>query len=713
MNKKIFLLLPALGLLLCGCPDKGGNVVPPIDDKGVKAVEVDHDAVSLEVGQTFQLAASVKPITLEDRTYTWSSDAATVANVDASGMVTAIEVGTAHIRATANADTTKYAECTVTVTPEMVTVPMTNPAEIIASTETLKFGANQKNVGKYYFFTGELVEQSGARGQTSESWASGVEVKLESAGENKYYVTFNDAEGKKYLEMDDGHHPAIVSTPTEGREWAWNATYATVQRTIGSTTYLPGTYNTYTTISGCDLAQAASDFFFQFVYQTEPVAPTSITLNAESNKIYQGGTLQINAELAPIAAKGNLVWTVTGDEHVTISQKGLLSATQEATLDAAITVRAAYAEDENIYGELALTVAEYINYGTLEAPLTIAEAKAVIDKFPSGSVTPEKLFVKGFVSLDHAELSTSKRGDVWLASDDGSVQKSFELYSVYADASLTVAANSLVGKEVIAEGWCTIFKGTYEFSAKNPSGSYDNGFIRAITSNTRTATSVVFDPAETFEIAQGGNQAVTGALYPYGAAGSITYAVSPANQGVTYENGKVVAAADATAGNYTLTATSGNVNGSLAFTVVEASGSIPVSKEINTAIGQWTVTGDGTSSEQATLASDPFNLVYNIGTATTYISSYSSNTGYAIRFYAGSNVSISWGNTIKVQSITFTTNSKHFATNATFTGGALDSSYTAQGDTCKVNVEENATSLSWNNAAQVRLDKVVIVYTVA
>ena len=630
MNKKFFILLPALGLFLGACQPTQ-PVTPPGPVETVTGVEVDHESLSLQVGQTSQLNASVKPISLDDRSVTWSSDHPEFAAVDASGMVTAVAVGVAHVRATANADQTKFAECEVTVTPEMVTVALTNPTEIMASTKVLKLGANQKNVGAWYYFTGSV--DSNTRGETSVSWAEGVQVKLESAGTNTYYVSFGEGAAKQYFEMSDDHHFAIVSTPTAGREWSWNETYATVQRTIEGTTYLPGTYQTFTTISGCNLAQAASDFFFQFVYQTEPVAPETITLTAESDKIYQGGTLQVNAELAPAGAAGKLNWTVRGDEHVTVDKDGLVTATSEAALNAAITVKAAYAEDETVFGTLALTVAEVINYGTLENPLTVAQAKAVIDKFPAGSLTAEKIFVKGFVATNHAALSTSARGDVWLTSDDGSVQKAFELYSVYADESLTVAANSLVGKEVIAEGWGTIYNGTYEFSNKNAAGSYDNGYIRAITNNTRAVSSIELNPSEAFEISQGGNKTVSATLLPYGASGTVAWAVSPANQGVTYENGKVVAAADATAGAYTLTATVGEISESLNFTVKVNDGSVEAVFDAT----EWATANNatsGTTKFSTITLNNVVTISVSSGTNTGKIYGPGSSTGlWEIRCY--------------------------------------------------------------------------------
>lgn len=584
MNKKILLLLPALSLLFTACQKgnsdaskvPGGSDTSAISDdsgseSGVTGVEVDHETLELQVGQTSKLSASVKPISLDDREVEWSSDNAEIASVDASGMVTAVATGTAKIKATAHADPSKFAECTVTVTGRKVTIPKLTLNDVLNATEELKLGANQKNVGSYYFFIGSV--DGSTRGETSNSWAEGVAVKLEAASAaDKYLVSFGEGADKKYFEMTDDHHFAVNTTPTAGLEWSWNETYATVQRTIGTTTYLPGTYNTYTTVSGCSLEQAASDFFFQFVYQTDPVVPTGITVKAASDKIYQGGTLQMEAELAPAAAEGKVVWSVTGDDKVTINQEGLLSAAADATLNGKVTVKAAYDKDDSVFGTKEITVAEEINYGTLEAPLTIAQAKAIIDKFP-GAVTSEKIFVKGFVATSHKAISKDTRNDIWLTSDDGSIQKDFELYSVYADEKLgEIAADALLGKEIIAEGWGTLYGTTYEFSNKNPEGSYDNGFVRAITDSTRTATSIALDPAEAFEIQQGGDKEVAATLLPYGASGTVSFAVAPANQGVSYADGKVSAAADATTGSYTLTATSGTLTKSVSFTVKEASG---------------------------------------------------------------------------------------------------------------------------------------------
>ena len=564
MNKKILVLLPALALLLAGCGGNSSNpTTKPVDsgsagisdtsasESGVTGVEVDHETLELQVGQTAKLSASVKPISLDDREVEWSSDNAEVASVDASGMVTAVATGTAKIKAAAHADPTKFAECTVTITGRKVTVALTTPAEIMASTEELKLGANQKNVNSYYFFIGTV--DGSTRGETSVSWADGVAVKLEAASAaGKYLVSFTKDGAKKYFEMTDDHHFAVNAAPTAGLEWDWNETYATVQRTISDTTYLPGTYNQYTTISGCNLAQAASDFFFQFVYQADPVAPTAITVKAASDKIYQGGTLQMEAELAPAAAEGKVVWSVTGDEKVTIDKDGLLSAAADATLNGKVTVKAAYDKDASVFGTLEITVAELINYGTKENPLTVAQAKAVLDKTGT-SESEQPLFVKGIISTNKAFSSQYHNGEVWLQSDDGSVAKAFELYRCEIDASLNYSgdpdADDLVGYEVIATGYGKIYGTTYELTNVTRNDVAINPKLVSMTREEVAATAVALDKT-TAEVEVGSTVDLKATLTPANSTAKVSWKSSDETK-ATVAKGKVTGVA---AGNVTITA---------------------------------------------------------------------------------------------------------------------------------------------------------------
>ena len=87
-----------------------------VDPYSVMSVTVTPNTLDLYRGDTANLTAKVAPLTATDRSVTWSSSNTSVATVSDVGVVTAVAAGTATIRATSNADSTKFGECAVTVT---------------------------------------------------------------------------------------------------------------------------------------------------------------------------------------------------------------------------------------------------------------------------------------------------------------------------------------------------------------------------------------------------------------------------------------------------------------------------------------------------------------------------------------------------------------------------------------------------------------------
>jgi len=96
---------------------KGGSLTKTVTVKqagrvAVTGVSLNKGSLSLEVGETATLKATVKPDNATDKSVTWSSSNKKVATVDKSGKVTAVAEGTAKITAKAG---DKTATCTVTV----------------------------------------------------------------------------------------------------------------------------------------------------------------------------------------------------------------------------------------------------------------------------------------------------------------------------------------------------------------------------------------------------------------------------------------------------------------------------------------------------------------------------------------------------------------------------------------------------------------------
>ena len=84
-------------------------------DKGVIGVELNKSQLTLEIGETATLVATVLPDNATDKTVTWSSDKPAVATVT-EGLVTAKTEGVATITVTTK-DGGKTATCVVTVIP--------------------------------------------------------------------------------------------------------------------------------------------------------------------------------------------------------------------------------------------------------------------------------------------------------------------------------------------------------------------------------------------------------------------------------------------------------------------------------------------------------------------------------------------------------------------------------------------------------------------
>ena len=94
----------------CACGDKSYATAVP-----VLGVTLDKQTMSLTVGSTSTLTATITPMDAANQSLTWTSDKEAVATVDENGKVTAVAEGTANITVK-TVDGEKTAVCAVTVT---------------------------------------------------------------------------------------------------------------------------------------------------------------------------------------------------------------------------------------------------------------------------------------------------------------------------------------------------------------------------------------------------------------------------------------------------------------------------------------------------------------------------------------------------------------------------------------------------------------------
>lgn len=107
-------------------PDPEPKPDPEPEKVAVTGVTIDKQSLSMEVGDTARLTATVAPSNADDKTYTWSVGNQSVATIDKNGTVTAKGAGTTTITVTTT-DGGFKANCTVTVTKKPDPEPKPDP----------------------------------------------------------------------------------------------------------------------------------------------------------------------------------------------------------------------------------------------------------------------------------------------------------------------------------------------------------------------------------------------------------------------------------------------------------------------------------------------------------------------------------------------------------------------------------------------------------
>ncbi len=118
------------------CGDKTATCKVTVNPILAESITLDKTELSLTIGETDKLTATVLPEDVTDRTVMWSTSDAAIATVDTEGNVTAISVGEATITATCG---DKTATCKVTVNPILAESITLDKPEL-----TLTIGASEK-----------------------------------------------------------------------------------------------------------------------------------------------------------------------------------------------------------------------------------------------------------------------------------------------------------------------------------------------------------------------------------------------------------------------------------------------------------------------------------------------------------------------------------------------------------------------------------------
>ncbi|MDI9522510.1 MAG: Ig-like domain-containing protein [Bacteroidota bacterium] len=401
----------------------------------VTSVTLDKTTLTLEEEQTATLVATVAPDNATDPSLTWSSSNPAIASVNDEGVVTALTAGTTTIRATANDDSGKYGECTVTVTPKPV--PVTS---VTLDKTTLTLEEEQ---------TATLVATVLPDNATDKSltWTSsdptvatvddqGVVTAL-TAGTTTIRATANDDSGK-YAECAVTVTPKPVPvtsvtlnkhemTLVEGQSESLIATVLPDDATDPSLTWSSSnpaiaTVNDAGVVTAVKAGTAvvkatAKDDSGKYDECTVTVNPkiilvTSVTLDNTTLTLEEGQSTMLKATVAPDdATDKSLTWTSSDPAVATVNQVGVVTALKAGTT----TIKATAKDESGKYGECTVTVKKKV------IPVTSVSLDKSTLSLEEGTSAPLTARVRPSNATDPSLTWSSSDPDVATVDDEGVV----------------------------------------------------------------------------------------------------------------------------------------------------------------------------------------------------------------------------------------------------------------------------------------------------
>ncbi len=231
----------------------------------VSGVTLDKTEATVNKGDVFQLTATVSPADAIATTVAWKSSNTKVATVDETGLVTAVDGGSAVITVTSTDDTNIKATCTVTVN-----VPVEG---LEVQDEDLK-----------PLESGVVINVN-----TGDSYDLTAVVKPANATDNKVTWTSSDE--------------AVATVDSNGLIDTHKAGEATITASI-----------------------AGFSFTAKVVVKDAEIVVTGVTLDQTKAEMKTGKTLQLNATVTPEEAASKTVTWSSSDKEIATVSKGLVTA---------------------------------------------------------------------------------------------------------------------------------------------------------------------------------------------------------------------------------------------------------------------------------------------------------------------------------------------------------------------------------------------------
>ena len=589
----------------------------------VTGVTLNKTSLTLTIGETETLTATVSPANAADKSVTWSSSNTSVATVSSSGLITAKAVGTTTITVTTT-DGGKKATCSVTVNPihvTGVTLNKTSLTLIVGETETLTATVSPVDA------TDKSVTWSSSNTSVATVSSSGV-VTAKAVGNATITVTTNDG-GKTAtcsvkvnpvsvtgvsldytsLTMNVGNTQTLTATVTPSdatdKSVTWsssNTSVATVSASGVVTAKAAGSATiTVTTNDGAKTATCAV---------TVNVPVTGVSLDKTSLTMNVGDTQSLTATVTPSnAADKSVTWSSSNTSVATVSSSGVVTAKGGGT--ATVTVMT---NDGGWTATCAVTVIVPVTGVSLnKTTLTISEGDT---QTLTATVTPSDATDKTVTwSTDNASVATVTTAGVVIAKAAGTAIITVTTHDGAKTASCAVTVKPRVTGVSLDNSSISLTVGSTQTltATVTPADALDKS-VTWSSSNTSVATVSSYGVVTAKAV---GNATITVTTNDGGKTATCAVTVTPISvTGVSlnmssltlYENDSQTLVATVTPSNATnKSVTWSSSNSSVAS--VSSSGKVTALAAGSAVITVTTADGNKKATCSVTVKSDPYGAV--------------------------------------------------------------------------------------------------------
>ena len=417
----------------------GGNSIdspeqpdPKPEEISVESVELDAQNVTLKIGETTTLTATITPDNATNKNVTWSSGNEDIATVDNGGKVTAQGVGETMITVTTE-DGQKTAECVVTVIeksdPEPEEIPVES-VELDVQNVILKIGETTTLTAT--ITPDNATNKNVTWSSENEDIASANNGIVTAIGAGETTITATTEDGEKTAEcvvtvieesdpepeeipvesveldvqnviLKIGETTTLTATITPDNATNKNVTWSSENEDIASvnngivTAVGPG--ETMITVTTEDGEKTAECTILVIEPEPEEIHVEKVELNLQDISLEIGEKATLVAVITPNDATNKNVTWASEDENIASVEEGIVTAIRP--------------------GETTITVTTEDGEKTAECKITVIEQK-------------EELI--STISYDYTELTnqnvtatiTFNRDDVTITNNDGNEEYTFE-----------------------------------------------------------------------------------------------------------------------------------------------------------------------------------------------------------------------------------------------------------------------------------------------